>query len=114
MKVINMSKNALLADEALLASTTLRRMVGLLGRKSLREGEGLIIRPCNSIHTWFMRFPIDVIFLDKRGRVIKLLPEVPAFRFSPLVWKSKMVVELPAGTINRSGTEVEDHVAFGS
>ncbi|MBI4321033.1 MAG: DUF192 domain-containing protein [Chloroflexi bacterium] len=112
MKIVNVETSTTLADRAELASGLIQRAVGLLGRKHLEQGEGLIIRPCNSVHTFFMRFPIDVIFLDKQGRAIKLLPDLAPFRLSPIVFGSSLVIELPAGTIERSGTKAQDRLAL--
>jgi len=112
VRVVNATRNLVLAERAELASGPWQRMVGLLGRDRLEEGEGLILQSCNAIHTCFMRFAIDVIFLDKQGRVVRLFPEMVPFRFSPLVFRAHSAVELPAGTIARSGTEVEDHLVL--
>lgn len=111
--MVNTTKNATLADRATLASSPWRRMVGLLGRDRMEEGEALVLRPCSAVHTCFMRFPIDVVFLDKHGRVVRLYPEMVPFRFSPPVFGASSAVELPAGAIRRSGTELEDHVDLG-
>lgn len=110
MRVLNATRGLVLADRAQLASNPWRRMVGLLGRDRLEDGEGLALSHCNAVHTCFMRFPIDVIFLDKQGRVVRLFPRMVPFRFSPPVFGAHSAVELPAGTIARSGTEVEDCV----
>jgi uncharacterized protein len=80
---------------------------GLLGRSSLPDGHALILAPCSSIHTFFMQFAIDVIFVARDGRVLKLAHAVPAWRIrvSP---RAFAVVELPAGVIARTGTHVRD------
>ena len=65
-----------------IADTFLSRAVGLLGRKTLPPGHGLLIRPCASIHTAFMRFPIDVAFLDRQGRVVKVIRNLPPWRMA--------------------------------
>ena len=81
----------------------LARMRGLLGRKSLEPGQGMLITKTSSIHTAFMAFPIDAVFLDKELRVRAVVPEIPPFRAS---WKrgSRSVLELPAGEAARVGT----------
>jgi uncharacterized membrane protein (UPF0127 family) len=81
-EVINARTGAVLADRALLADGPVTRAKGLLGKKGLERGEALIIRPCWSIHTWFMRFPIDVLFLGKQSEVKKVRPRIPAWRFA--------------------------------
>jgi uncharacterized protein len=84
------------------ARTMLARMRGLLGRKSLEPGQGMLITKTSSIHTAFMAFPIDAVFLDKELRVRAVVPEIPPFRAS---WKrgSRSVLELPAGEAARVG-----------
>jgi len=78
-------------------------MKGLLGRDGLGRDEALILPNCNSVHTWFMRFPIDVVFVDRQWRVVALVPQMAPWRVSPLVWGAAAVVELAAGTIQRAG-----------
>jgi uncharacterized membrane protein (UPF0127 family) len=108
MKIINKTKNTVLAEDAVAADTVFSRLKGLLGRKAFIKGEALIITPCNSIHTFFMRFPIDVLFVDKNNKIVKVLAQLSPFRFSKLYWKSKTVVELPSGKINSTQTQYGD------
>jgi uncharacterized protein len=82
-----------------------RRAVGLLGRRDLPEGQGLLLRPCRSIHTWFMRFPIDVVYLDDSGQVLKVAPNVRAWRFSAGPRHTRMALELRSGECERLGIE---------
>lgn len=110
MKLANTTKNLLLAQDALIASTPFFRMKGLLGRKTLNDGEALVIRPCNSIHTFFMRFAIDVLFLDRQNKVIAMLNNVLPWRVSPVYWRGYSVVELPSGVIKKSETAVGDEI----
>jgi uncharacterized membrane protein (UPF0127 family) len=86
-------------------STTRNR--GLLGRTSLDDGAALILAPCSGIHTFFMRFPIDVVFVARDGRVVKVRRAMPAWRLA-VAWKSFAVVELPAGAIEHTSTECGD------
>ena len=96
-----------------IAESSLRRVRGLLGRKELVNGDGLLIRPTWSIHTWFMRFPIDVVFLDRDLKVLKLTE-----RLDP--WKATAhrgahsALELPAGEVQRTGLAVGERLAWGS
>jgi len=85
-----------------------QRVKGLLGEKKLMPGYGLVLKPCNSIHTFFMLFPIDVLFVDKTNRVIKALAGLKPFRLTPLYFNARFVVELPAGLIQASGTSEGD------
>jgi uncharacterized protein len=86
------------------ADTPLARMKGLLGRRSLEPGEGLLLKPAGSVHTAFMRFAIDVVFLDRELRVLRVAPSVGPWR---LVAQrgAKAVLELPAGAAERAGLE---------
>jgi uncharacterized membrane protein (UPF0127 family) len=88
------------------ADTVWKRSVGLIGRRSLESGSGLWIAPCNGIHTLFMRFAIDVIFLNEAGEVIHLAPSLKPWRIFGPILKSCVVIELPAGTIERSGIKL--------
>jgi uncharacterized membrane protein (UPF0127 family) len=86
--------------------STARRQ-GLLGRSGLREGEGLVLAPCSSVHTAFMRFPLDLIFLDRGGRVLRVAAGVAPWRIR-LHWRAFAVVELAAGALARTDTKTGD------
>src|SRR5262245_20436880 len=79
------------------------RMIGLLGRGGLDEGDGLVIEPCDMIHTWFMRFPIDVLFVDRQGLVVNAVREMGPFRVASGRPAATTTIELPAGTLKRTG-----------
>jgi uncharacterized membrane protein (UPF0127 family) len=83
-------------ERCLLAEAPLARMRGLLGRRGLAPGEGLLLRPAASVHTWFMRFPIDVVFLAQDGAVLKVVPRLRPWRAASCRG-AKAVVELRAG-----------------
>lgn len=106
----NRTKGSLLGDRIEVAESFFRRLAGLLGRQSLPEGEGLWITPCSSVHSIGMRIPIDVLFLDDRGKVIGAYPGFPPGRLSRLFFGAKGVLELPEGTLLRTGTERGDIV----
>ena len=108
MQIKNISKEVLLAKEVHLASSWSQRLKGLLGRAYLPYEEALIIQPCNSVHTFFMRFSIDVIFIDKKGRVVRILPNLSPFRISGLYFRAFSAIELCAGTIYKTNTEEGD------
>ncbi len=108
MKIINVSKNTILADEAKMADTFFTRLVGLLNRNSLEKSEALILAPSNCIHSFFMRFTIDVIFLDKAGKIIDALPSFKPFRLSPIYFNSRTTIELPESKIQATQTQPGD------
>lgn len=110
MKITNLSNNAVLADKARVADTFWSRLIGLLNRNSLEKGEALVLKPANSIHTFFMRFPIDALFLDKNSKVIGITHVIKPFRFSPVYFGAYSVIELPAGTLQLTQTKLGDSV----
>ncbi len=83
------------------AKTYFARAKGLLGRNSLPEDEGLLLKPCKQVHTLFMKFTIDVVFIDKHNKIIHLETLRP-FKISKYVWKAKAVIEFAEGTIERN------------
>jgi uncharacterized membrane protein (UPF0127 family) len=85
------------------ARTEWSRFMGLMGRAELPAGDGLWIEPCNSIHMFFMRFAIDVLFLDRKRRVKKVMLNLRPWRISPIVFGARTTVELPAGTFKDRG-----------
>ncbi len=93
-----------------IADTSLTRLAGLLGRRQLDPGCGLLIRPCCGIHTFGMLFPIDAVALSKDLRVVKLWPKLVPFRVTSLQWKAHSVLELPAGQIRHCGIHVGDQL----
>jgi uncharacterized protein len=84
------------------AESPLQRMRGLLGRRSLEPGEGILLRPAGSIHTAFMRFTIDAVFVDADGQVVRVVDSIPPWRAAGAKG-AKAVVELPAGTAASAG-----------
>jgi len=112
MRIRNATRGTEIANKARAASDFRSRLVGLLGRASLQPGEALVLEPCSSIHTAFMRFPIDVLYVDRSRRVTKLVPALKPFRMSGVFGKSFAAIELPSGAIACSGTVVGDQLAF--
>jgi hypothetical protein len=103
----------IVCERVVVADRAYRRMRGLLGRKYLRKGEGMVLRPGWSIHTAFMRFPIDAVFLDADQVVIRIEHEVGPWR-TVSCRGAREVVELAAGECRRRGLEVGDRVAWAS
>ena len=90
-----------------LAITRRDRNKGLLGRDHLPAGHALIIAPCTSIHTWFMRFPIDVIFAKRDGRIVKISNAVPAWKFRAALG-AYAAIEMAADAAGQAGLRVGD------
>lgn len=111
-QAVNLTRGTVLAEKLELAGTGGSRRKGLLGRDGLLPGEGLWIAPCESVHTFFMRFPIDLVYLDRKLRVKKIKSSVGPWRLSAC-FTAHSVLELPVGTINRSQTERGDTVEIG-
>jgi len=112
MRLINQTKNTILAEEIFFADSSLKRLRGLLGKKELAKGRALIIKPCSSVHSFFMQFTIDLIFLDQQNRVVKIIPNFKPFRITRPYFHAVSVVELPSGTINSSATEIADSLSL--
>jgi len=107
-QIFNKTKNTLVASRAKMAQNFLARMVGLLNRSSLSPQEALIIPHCQSIHMFFMRFPIDVIFVDSENKVVHLLKNIRPFQLSPIIFSSFYAIEMAVGGIETSRTAVGD------
>ncbi|OGI17833.1 MAG: hypothetical protein A2255_08840 [Candidatus Melainabacteria bacterium RIFOXYA2_FULL_32_9] len=112
MKIINKSNQKLVADRVKIANNPIKRIIGLLNRSKLEKGEGLLIIPCNGIHSFFMRFRFDAIFLDKNNKVKHLIRDMGPWRLSPLIFNAHSVLELPAGIINETDIKVDDTLDF--
>jgi len=109
--VANSSRSAVLATNLELADTGARRNKGLLGLDGLAPGEGLWIVPCESVHTFFMRFPIDLVYLDRNYKVKKVRSAVGPWRLSAC-FTAHSILELPAGTIRNTQTQRGDLLEF--
>src|ERR1022692_2593154 len=97
VKVLNATRDTVLGDRIGVADTSPTRLVGLLGKRALEPGEGLLIVPSQAIHTVAMRFAIDVVFMDRNWHVTHLSPAVAPFRMTGLHWKARSVLALPVG-----------------
>jgi uncharacterized membrane protein (UPF0127 family) len=108
MLIKNSSKNTFPATDLKVADTFGSRFLGLMGKKSISPGSGLLIVPCNSIHMLFMRFPIDAVFLDGANSVVYIAEGIRPWHISKIVPKAHSVLELPSGTAALTRTEVGD------
>lgn len=112
MRLINQTKNTVLAEDVFIANTLFKRIKGLLGKKIFLPNQAIILDPCNSVHTFFMRFPIDVLFVDKNYKVIKIISQLNPNKVSPIYWHVSKVIELPSGMLNLTNTQLQDQLQF--
>ena len=112
MMAVNTTRDTVLAENMERADSFLARLRGLMGRAELPPGRGLLLEPCRSVHTCFMRFPIDVIFLNKEGEIVYLAVEMRPYNTTPYIKRAHRALELPAGTLSRSGSVLGDIVKF--
>ena len=110
--VRNRTRGTTLAEEVRLADTPGSRLVGLLQETRLEPGAGLWVYPSQAIHTFGMRFPIDVAFLDRHLRVKRIYHQLVPWRWTRFVWRAQSVLELAGGVLARTGTEVGDELQF--
>jgi uncharacterized membrane protein (UPF0127 family) len=110
--VANASRGTVLGQAIEVAQTAAQKVKGLLGRECLEDGQGLLFRGAGSMHTLFMRFPIDIVYADKNGKVMKLAEAVGPFKLIAAPLRCYYALELPAGAINDSKTRVGDRLSF--
>jgi uncharacterized protein len=101
-----------LCERCRVAATPSSRMRGLLGRRSLAGGEGLLLRPASSIHTWFMRFPIDAVFLNEQGTIVRIADDLRPWRVAGRRG-ARAVLELASGECGRRGIRTGDRLVLG-
>ena len=106
--ITNVTRNSLIARRVTVADGFGARLKGLLGRAGLGPEEALVITRCQQIHMFCMRFAIDVIFVDGDNRVVGLVRNIRPYGLSPIFWKAQYAVELAAGIIDSSRTQVGD------
>jgi len=109
-RIVNASRGTVVASRAEKAETHWARLLGLMGRRTLPEGGALLITPCSSVQTSFMRFAIDVIFLDGDGQVVKIVPELKPYRGALGGRGARSALELPAGAAAHCGIAVGDRL----
>ena len=108
----NRTRLSYLATELEVANTHWKRFRGLMTRatETFQHGRGLWIVPCHGVHTMAMRFPIDVVYLDRENVVVHLEQNLAPWRFAPVRRKAKSVLELPIATLSKTGTALGDRV----
>jgi uncharacterized membrane protein (UPF0127 family) len=112
VRAVNATRGTVLGECIRVADTGLTRIVGLLGERELRPGDGLLIVPSQGVHTWGMLFPIDVVVLDRDWNVLALRHRMRQFGLTRVFWKAAAVLELPSGMLDATSTSVGDALAF--
>lgn len=112
MKIINRTQGTVLGWRVSLADTWWSRFRGFLGKDAPGKGEGILLAPCHAVHTMGMRFPLDVIFLTVDGTVVQLESFLHPWRVRRGAKSTRYVLEVPAGTINATRTQVGDELSW--
>jgi uncharacterized membrane protein (UPF0127 family) len=110
VQVENSTRGRTVATDVRVADSFIKRLRGLIGSRPLKQGEGLLIIPSNSIHTHFMGFPIDVLFVDQDQKIVAIQHELSPWRLGQTHKQARFVIELPAGTAAQSGTQPGDQL----
>lgn len=110
ISVENLTRGQTLVEAAEVADNPWTRFRGLIGHKPLEPGEGLLIVPCSSIHTHFMSFPIDVLYVGKDHKIVGINGNLKPWRFGSFLRKVRYVIELPAGTAETTGCQAGDQL----
>ena len=109
-RITNKTRGQVLADNARLVRSYWERLIGLMGRKALAQNEGLIIDPCSSVHMFWMRFAIDVIYVNKEHVIVGIDHDLRPWRIGHFYRKVQYVIELPAGKAHETGAQVGDRL----
>ncbi|MBW7881980.1 MAG: DUF192 domain-containing protein [Caldilineaceae bacterium] len=112
VRVENLSRQTMLMNRGRVADNSWTRLKGLIGVKQLSAGDGLVIKPCRGVHCMFMSVPIDVVYVDKHDRVVAVDHVMRPWSIGRIYRQSQYVVELPAGTAEKSRTMPGDQLAL--
>jgi uncharacterized protein len=110
LRITNATRGTVLGNRIRVADGVISRFVGLLGTSKLADGNGLLIHPSQGVHTLGMLYSIDILFLDRRNRVVGLRHSLKPFRMTSINWSARSVLELPAGAIIATQTEIDDEL----
>lgn len=111
MRAVNLRAKTVLAEQVIVADNFFKRLKGLMGTQELK-GKGMLLKNCQSIHTCFMKYPIDVVYLDGDDKVLKIAEAIQPYRLGPVVRGCTSVLELPAGACRATGTCIDDTLEF--
>jgi uncharacterized membrane protein (UPF0127 family) len=111
LHVVNETRGTTLIERGRVANNAWTRFKGLIGVRELPQGDGLAIIPCNGVHCMFMSIPIDVVYVDRDHRITAFDPVMKPWAVGRVHRDAQYVIELPAGTIERTGTQVGDQLS---
>ena len=110
-RIVNLTRDTVLAESAEVADTFPTRFMGLMGRRELEPGGGLVLTGTGSVHMFFMSIALDIVFLSRGGRVLRAIKDLRPWHVSPIVFGATTTLELPVGTIAATGTREGDAIA---
>ena len=111
-QLFNKTKNTIIVGNLLVADCFWSRLKGLMGKRDMLENDGLLIVPCNSVHSMFMRFPIDLLFLDRDLNIIKIIESFKPWKATPIFRGCHQVIELRAGVAAKKGVSANDKLVI--
>ncbi len=112
LRIVNRTRDSVVGSRVGLADQMWSRARGFLGRPRPDHGEGLLLNPCRAVHTFGMKYPLDIIFLDRQGRVVALYQRLAPRRVTGWHARAKYALEVPSGTIAATATAEGDHLAW--
>ena len=114
IRVLNRTRGTALGDRILLADNVMSRLRGFLFRGEPEAGEGMLLSPCQAVHMIGMRFPLDVILIDEAGTVVAIHEDLRPWQWTPVNRQALHALELPTGTIGRTGTQTGDALSWAT
>lgn len=112
MPVINQTRGEVLATDITLAKGLILQLKGAIGKKEFKEGEAIVFPLCNSIHTLFLKFPVDAVFLDSNGIVVGAVRNLKPWKSSSIYLAARIAIELPSGTLDETKTRIGDKIVI--
>jgi uncharacterized membrane protein (UPF0127 family) len=109
-RIINTNTKLIIADEVIIANSFYTRLKGLMFKEVFNDGTAMMITPCNMIHTFFMKFSIDIVFISKNNEVIDIIEDMKPGKVSHMVGKAVGVIEFPAGVVNRMKIQIGNFI----
>ncbi len=112
VKVINKRSDKVIGSKIVYANRMYTRFIGLLGRTELNINEGVFLTPCNSVHMMFMKFPIDLLFLDRKNKIIHIVENIRPWQISRIVFKAQSVLEIATGKAKEFDCQIGDQLSI--